>query len=364
MFHPFQKSFLAYYIGLVFMAFPILGIAYFDYPLWTSLLSLLFLVAYLALIHLKKGHPIMREILWLIILSYICYMTCFVNGNMMWFFFYPSNLFVWKFNEKWLSYRGLSLLIAIGIVSLYGILSSPNPSDKIAIGLLVLFVLGMTVFMVQTRDEERLKEELYQKTQENMQLVAENERNRIGRDLHDTLGHTFAMMTLKTELALKQLENENVEAVHKELIELQEVSRTSMKEVRQLVNNLKYRTVTEELENIRHMFALSNIDLHILNTADTSQLSPVLQSSICMILRELTTNIIKHAHATESQIILKRTDRIIIQVGDDGQGFSTLTGNELHSIKERLQLVQGQVDILSPAHPTLIQVSLEEKGAL
>lgn len=40
-------------------------------------------------------------------------------------------------------------------------------------------------------------------------LSAENERNRIGRDLHDSLGHTFAMMTLKTELALKLLEKRN-----------------------------------------------------------------------------------------------------------------------------------------------------------
>lgn len=39
-------------------------------------------------------------------------------------------------------------------------------------------------------------------------LSAENERNRIGRDLHDTLGHTFAMMSLKTELALKQMDKE------------------------------------------------------------------------------------------------------------------------------------------------------------
>ncbi len=41
-------------------------------------------------------------------------------------------------------------------------------------------------------------------------LSAENERNRIGRDLHDSLGHTFAMMTLKTELALKLLEKKEL----------------------------------------------------------------------------------------------------------------------------------------------------------
>ena len=50
-------------------------------------------------------------------------------------------------------------------------------------------------------------------------LLAENERNRIGRDLHDTLGHVFAAMTLKTELALKQLERK-IRPCQKQLEEL------------------------------------------------------------------------------------------------------------------------------------------------
>ena len=80
-------------------------------------------------------------------------------------------------------------------------------------------------------------------------LSAENERNRIGRDLHDTLGHTFAMMSLKTELALKQMDKEQYDAARKNLEELNQISRDSMYEVREIVNKLKYRTVAEELLN-------------------------------------------------------------------------------------------------------------------
>ena len=65
-------------------------------------------------------------------------------------------------------------------------------------------------------------------------LLAENERNRIGRDLHDTLGHVFAAMTLKTELALKQLEKEKYDLVKKELEELNQTSRSSMHDVRNI----------------------------------------------------------------------------------------------------------------------------------
>ncbi|CQR24720.1 two-component system sensor histidine kinase [Streptococcus varani] len=360
MFYPFSKHFLPYYVGLVFIVFPILGLRYFGYPLWTLPITLLFLIAYLALIHLKQGYGKVREILWLYVLLYITYMSCFINGNMMWFFFYPSNLLVWKFDNSWRSYRGISLLIMIGLVSIFGILSTNSVADKIAIMLILLFILGMTVFMVQTREEDRLKNQLYQKSQENSILITENERNRIGRDLHDTLGHTFAMMTLKTELALKQLDKENLTAVQKELEGLHHISKNSMKDVRQLINNLKYRTVTEELETIGDMFALANIEFQIEKTIHTDQLSPVIQSSINMILRELTTNIIKHAKARTCHIKLEGTKEIVIEVTDDGQGFPALTGHELHSIKERLHLVKGRVEILSSQNPTRIRMTLEE----
>lgn len=149
--------------------------------------------------------------------------------------------------------------------------------------------------------------------------------------------------------------------VEKELEDLRAISQTSMKEVRELINNLKYRTVSEELTAISDVFSLSNIELTVEQQIETDQLSPVLQSSISMILRELTTNVIKHAKATSCQISLQELDDIVITVTDNGQGFETLTGQELHSIRERLQLVKGEVQILSRHSPTTIQVRLANK---
>lgn len=360
MFRPFHKDLLPYYVGLVFILFPFLGLKYFGYPLWTFPLTVIFVLAYLGLIHLKVGHRVLKEIFWHYLLFYIVLITCIVNGNMMWFFFYPSNLLIWRFEKGWRSYRGYSLLVAIVFVIGVGIWFSPTMTDKVAIGLVALFILGMTTFLMQTREEEKLKELLYRQSQENQVLAAENERNRIGRDLHDTLGHTFAMMTLKTELALKQLEKGNTEAVQKELQELNTISKESMKNVRELISNLKYRTVSEELATIQEMFAMSGVEFSMNNQMNTDQLSPVLQSSMTMILRELTTNIIKHANAQYCQITIQQSDHIVIEVSDDGRGFDRLTGKELHSVKERLQLVHGQVEIVSPAKPTRIRVALEE----
>ena len=193
-------------------------------------------------------------------------------------------------------------------------------------------------------------------------LSAENERNRIGRDLHDTLGHTFAMMSLKTELALKQMDKEQYDAARKNLEELNQISRDSMYEVREIVNQLKYRTVAEELLELERLFDLSDILLTVDSSLDLDSLSPVTQSTLSMVLRELANNVIKHSQADSCQIRLSRNRGIILEFEDDGCGFKEVTGQELHSIRERLSLVDGDLEILSQSHPTIIRVHLKEGG--
>ena len=193
-------------------------------------------------------------------------------------------------------------------------------------------------------------------------LSAENERNRIGRDLHDTLGHTFAMMSLKTELALKQMDKEQYDAARKNLEELNQISRDSMYEVREIVNQLKYRTVAEELLELERLFDLSDIVLAVDSSLDLDSLSPVSQSTLSMVLRELANNVIKHSQADSCQIRLSRNHGIVLEFEDDGCGFEEVTGQELHSIRERLSLVDGDLEILSQSHPTIIRVHLKEGG--
>lgn len=193
-------------------------------------------------------------------------------------------------------------------------------------------------------------------------LSAENERNRIGRDLHDTLGHTFAMMSLKTELALKQMDKEQYDAARKNLEELNQISRDSMYEVREIINQLKYRTVAEELLELERLFDLSDIVLTVDSSLDLDSLSPVTQSTLSMVLRELANNVIKHSQAERCQIRLNRNHGIVLEFEDDGCGFKEVTGQELHSIRERLSLVDGDLKILSQSHLTIIRVHLKEGG--
>ena len=358
MFRTYQKNDFAYFVSLIFLVFPVLGVFGGYFPVWTLVLTGLFTIAYLLMVYLKKAYSKWIPFLWFYTLAYIIFMSVTFQGGMMWFVFFNVNLLVWRFEDSISSYRFLSFLATLLILTLSSFLLTDDLGTHLMSMAILLFSLGMYYFQNRIRQERKMEEA----NRTINILSAENERNRIGRDLHDTLGHTFAMMSLKTELALKQMDKEQYEAARKNLEELNQISRDSMYEVREIVNKLKYRTVAEELLELERLFDLSDIVLTVDSSLDLDSLSPVSQSTLSMVLRELANNVIKHSQADSCQIRLSRNRGIILEFEDDGCGFKEVTGQELHSIRERLSLVDGDLEILSQSHPTIIRVYMKEGG--
>ncbi len=362
MFRTYQKNDFAYFVSLIFLVFPILGVFGGDFPVWTLGLTLAFTLAYLLIVYLKKAYSKWIPFLWFYTLAYIIFMSVTFQGGMMWFVFFNVNLLVWRFEDSISSYRFFSFLATLLILTSSSFQLTDDLSTHLMSLAITLFSLGMYYFQSRMRQERKMEEALAEQNRTINILSAENERNRIGRDLHDTLGHTFAMMSLKTELALKQMDKEQYDAARKNLEELNQISRDSMYEVREIVNKLKYRTVAEELLELERLFDLSDIVLTVDSSLDLESLSPVSQSTLSMVLRELANNVIKHSQADSCQIRLSRDHGIVLEFEDDGCGFKEVTGQELHSIRERLSLVDGDLEILSQSHPTIIRVHLKEGG--
>lgn len=362
MFRTYQKNDFAYFVSLIFLVFPIFGVFGGYFPVWTLLLTGLFSIAYLLMVYLKKAYSKWIPFLWFYTLAYIIFMTLTFQGGMMWFIFFNVNLLVWRFEDSISSYRFFSFLATLLILTSSSFLLTDDLITHLMSLAIPLFSLGMYYFQNRMRQERKMEEALAEQNRTINILSAENERNRIGRDLHDTLGHTFAMISLKTELALKQMDKEQYDAARKNLEELNQISRDSMYEVREIVNKLKYRTVAEELLELERLFDLSDILLTVDSSLDLDSLSPVSQSTLSMVLRELANNVIKHSQADSCQIRLSRDHGIVLEFEDDGCGFKEVTGQELHSIRERLSLVDGDLEILSQSHPTIIRVHLKEGG--
>ena len=153
------------------------------------------------------------------------------------------------------------------------------------------------------------------------------------------------------------------EKAGKELQEVHEISKQSMADVRRIIDNLKTRTLDDELVTIQVMLEMSGIQVQVLNQLNIASIAPTMQSSLSMVLLELATNIIKHAQASHCKIRLYSEDkRLIADVEDNGKGFKTVTGKELHSVQERVEALSGQVEILNDKQPTKIRVHLPMEG--
>ena len=351
-----------YWASLIFMVFPIVPVVTGELPSWHLLIDILFVLAYLGVLTTKSQR--LSWLCWVIMLAYVAGYTAFVGVNYIWFFFFLANLLIYHFGVR--SFNSLHvrtfLLAQFLVVGQLLIFQEVEVEFLVYLLGILTFIDLMTFGLVRIRIVEDLKEaQAKQNAQINL-LLAENERSRIGQDLHDSLGHTFAMLSVKTDLALQLFQMEAYLQVEKELREIQQISKESMREVRTIVENLKSRTLTSELETVKKMLEIAGIEVEIANQLDTASLTQELESTASMILLELVTNIIKHAQASKAYLKLERTEKeLILTVSDDGCGFASIKGDEFHTVRDRVLPFSGEVSVISQKHPTEVQVRLPYK---
>ena len=351
-----------YWASLIFMVFPIVPVVTGELPSWHLLIDILFVLAYLGVLTTKSQR--LSWLCWVIMLAYVAGYTAFVGVNYIWFFFFLANLLIYHFGVR--SFNSLHvrtfLLAQVLVVGQLVIFQEIEVEFLVYLFGILTFVDLMTFGLVRIRIVEDLKEaQTRQNAQINL-LLAENERSRIGQDLHDSLGHTFAMLSVKTDLALQLFQIQAYPQVEKELKEIQQISKESMREVRTIVENLKSRTLTSELETVKKMLEIAGIEMETDNQLDTASLTQELESTASMILLELVTNIIKHAQASKAYLKLERTEKeLILTVSDDGCGFAFIKGDELHTVRDRVLPFSGEVRVISQKHPTEVQVRLPYK---
>ena len=362
MFERLKSIHYMFWVSLIFMVFPILPAVTGWLSAWHLLIDILFVVAYLGILTTKSQR--LSWLFWGIMLTYVVGYTAFVAVNYIWFFFYLSNLLIYHFRVR--SLRSLhvwTFLLAQVLVVGQLMMFQSVETEAVAFELGILtFVDLMTLGLVRIRIVEDLKEaQAKQNAQINL-LLAENERSRIGQDLHDSLGHTFAMLSVKTDLALQLFQMEAYPQVEKELKEIHQISKDSMNEVRTIVENLKSRTLASELETVKKMLEIAGIEVQVDNQLDKASLTQDVESTAAMILLELATNIIKHAKASKVYLKLERTEKeLVLTVRDDGCGFTSIKGDDLHTVQDRVLPFSGEVKVISQKQPTEVQVRLPYK---
>ncbi|MDH6629815.1 two-component system sensor histidine kinase DesK [Streptomyces sp. LBL] len=144
-------------------------------------------------------------------------------------------------------------------------------------------------------------------------LAVAEERLRFGRDLHDVMGRNLAVIALKSELAAQLARRGRPEAVE-QMIEVQRIARESQREVRDVVRGYREADLEVELAGAKGVLTAAGIRCEVTGGA-VSGLPAEVQSALGWVVREATTNVLRHGDAERCTVAVRVTEG---QVGNGG----------------------------------------------
>ncbi|SDL34371.1 sensor histidine kinase [Microbacterium azadirachtae] len=171
------------------------------------------------------------------------------------------------------------------------------------------------------------------------ELAVAQERIRFAGDLHDIQGHTLHVIKLKTALA-RRLTHSSPDAANNELDEVQRLIAETITRTQDLVHAQRRLNIASELENAKNLLEATGITVTI---TTTNPIGDPENALLAQVLRETTTNILRHAHSTRATITID-TDRIeVINDGAETGPLPALGG--LDTLRHRLQEAGGALDV-------------------
>jgi two-component system, NarL family, sensor histidine kinase DesK len=168
-------------------------------------------------------------------------------------------------------------------------------------------------------------------------LAAENERSRIARDLHDLLGHSLTTITVKAGLAKRLVERDPARAAQ-EIGEVEELTRTTLADVRAAVSGYREITLPGELATASEVLRAAGISTQIPRAVDAVPAEH--REVLAWVVREGVTNVIRHSRAQNCTITVGPD---WLEIVDDGRGGRDTAGTGLRGLRERVAAAGGIV---------------------
>lgn len=276
-------------------------------------------------------------------IAFLCYMVCSYNLVTM---FIPLNSFeTWAAFYDWNTER-----IFLSVKTICEITN------------MVLFLIYIVILMMKDRRErERIKllneqlqkanEQLHEFAQEKELMGETKERNRLAREIHDTLGHILTGISVGIDAVLVLMDIAPDKA--KEQLEgIGDTARRGLQDVRRSVRKLKPDALERmSLNNAIHqmiedMSKVTNTKIYFVSYMEELEFEADEEEVIYRIIQESTTNAIRHGKATEIWIrISEKDEELIIIISDNGCGCESIKeGFGLKHIRERVELLNGEVN--------------------
>ena len=232
--------------------------------------------------------------------------------------------------------RLLYLGIYVATVGAYGLLTEQRAWFYIPATVFPALIGGVNIHYAQVwASNARLR--MAHSEIEHLAKVAERER--IARDLHDVLGHTLSVIALKSELASRLMERDPARAAQ-EIREVNGVARDALAQVRSAVTGYRAAGLSAEFEAIRKAFDTAGVTLKV--QAEPLTLPPAHENALALVLREASTNVLRHAHAKTCHVrLVHRNNVALLEIVDDGLGGDAREGNGLLGMRERVAALGG-----------------------
>ncbi|WP_371096050.1 sensor histidine kinase [Streptomyces sanglieri] len=253
---------------------------------------------------------------------------------------------------------------ALGAGAMAFPLGFPGPAALITAGVVMLAAGLLTATAAFSVWLLNAVYELYEARETQARLAVAEERLRFGRDLHDVMGRNLAVVALKSELAVQLARRGRPEAVE-QMIEVQRTARETQREVREVVRGYREADLRTELAGAQGVLTAAGIDCE--TSGPVTGLPAEIQSTLGWVVREATTNVLRHGDAGRCVVSLRVAEgRVTLTVENDGApgtgaGPSTTEparGSGLAGLRERLREVDGVLRA-GPAGGDLFRLTAE-----
>ena len=325
--------------GLLWQSILVASVLFLDLPVVSKVLGLV-LLAVLYALFMVLGPVIWNESIRTRLIAILAYWAV---SFLLFPLIGPIAIWMWLLVVSLAAFTNLPPRLAVGI-SVLVVLMQLGTGASVAFTMGLLFAPIVTTVSAATLIGlgliSRSTSNLREANDEIARLAVVEERARFGRDLHDVLGHTLTVVTVKSELARRLVTIDPVKA-EAEIADIERLTRSALADLRLAVSNYRETSLDAELAAARTALEAAGIDPHLPDSFP--KLDSRLEGVFAWVLREGVTNVIRHSGAAECWVTIETHS---LRVADDGRGpdttvpgaavpSPTVTGNGLRGLRER-----------------------------
>ena len=345
------------YLGFFFIQ-PVLDHVNLRHWLFDCLGAAIFLVLYWGIFLLERPRPLIHVggmvLLGVVFLPF--------NPGACTFFIFAAAMVPFMVDTQARAIACLGIVAAVAAIE--GFVLHINGWELFWATVFPMFIGAGNIFFAE---RNRMNRKLLKANEEIENLAKVAERERIARDLHDVLGHTLSVITLKSELAGKLIDRDPQRAA-KEIGEVEQISRQALSDVRDAIRGYRSQGLVAELAQAKITLETAGLTVQC-DAASTVKIPAVQESVLSLAVREAVTNVVRHAQAHTCRLRLEQENGSCrLQIQDDGVGTSNGEGNGLRGMRERVEMLGGTLQRSTESGTTLTitlpvkEIALKSEG--